>query len=131
MGSFVVCTGRVRSKVWGLGFRGLGFGFRGCTGRHELQYFSHASWKKAIANLPIVSIVVPFFGFNQFYIQDPKREPQKGTTMETIGRNFLISFLLQQGQSYSSDGTSQKAGILTVTFPSCMLRPRLALSPTP
>ncbi|CAE7948340.1 ANK2 [Symbiodinium sp. KB8] len=69
--------------------------------------------------------------FQNGMIEDPKREPQKGTTMETIGRNFLISFLLQQGQSYSSDGTSQKAGILTVTFPSCMLRPRLALSPTP
>ena len=26
-----------------------------------------------------------FFWFNQFYIQDPKRYPQKGTTMETIG----------------------------------------------
>ena len=34
----------------------------------------------------MVSIVVPFFGFDQFYITDPKREPQKGTTMETLGR---------------------------------------------
>ena len=26
-----------------------------------------------------------FFWFNQFYIKDPTRQPQKGTTMETIG----------------------------------------------
>ena len=36
--------------------------------------------------LPRVSIVVPFFWFNQFYIEDPKRSPQKGTAMETTGR---------------------------------------------
>ena len=36
-------------------------------------------------SLPIVSIVVPFFGFTK-YIKDPIRYPQKGTTMETIGR---------------------------------------------
>ena len=40
-------------------------------------------------DLPIASIVVPFFWFNQFYIKDPKREPQKGTTMETIGRTSI------------------------------------------
>ena len=39
-------------RVWGLGFRVLGFGF----------------W-----DLPIVSIVVPFFWLNQFYVKDPKR----------------------------------------------------------
>ena len=33
----------------------------------------------------IVSIAVPFFWFNQFYMKDPKRQPQQGTTMETIG----------------------------------------------
>ena len=35
--------------------------------------------------VPIVSIVVPFVGFNQFYIKDPKKVTQKGPTMETIG----------------------------------------------
>ena len=40
-----------------------------------------------VQGVPIVSIVVPFFGLNQVYIKDPKNEPKKGTTMETIGRS--------------------------------------------
>ena len=34
----------------------------------------------------LVSIVVPFFSFNQLYTMDPIRYPQKGTAMETTGR---------------------------------------------
>ena len=36
--------------------------------------------------LPVVSIVVPFFWFNQKYNKDPIRYPPKGTTMETTGK---------------------------------------------
>ena len=39
------------------------------------------SWESGVflveRNLPIVSVVVPFFGFNQFSIKDPKRYPPK------------------------------------------------------
>ena len=34
----------------------------------------------------MVSIEFPFFGRNQFEIKDPKRQPPKGTTMETISK---------------------------------------------
>ena len=48
------------------GMSGLRFkaALPGCSG--ELLH-------RNLSNLPIVSIVVPFLGFNQFYIQDPKR----------------------------------------------------------
>ena len=39
----------------------------------------------AVDIIPIVSIVVPFFGFNQLYNKAPIGYPQKGTTMETTG----------------------------------------------
>ena len=41
--------------------------------------------------IPVVSIVVPFFGLiNQVYIKDYIRYPQTGTTMETIGIAFVL-----------------------------------------
>ena len=41
----------------------------------------------ASVQLPIVSIVVPFFGLTSFMLRIRKRTPQKGTTMETIGED--------------------------------------------
>ena len=43
-----------------------------------------------VQGLPIVSIVVPYFGINQLYIKDPIRKPQKGTTMGTIGQLLTL-----------------------------------------
>ena len=40
----------------------------------------------SIWGLPIVSIVVPFFGLTNFVLGILKGKPQKGTTMKTIGR---------------------------------------------
>ena len=37
------------------------------------------------STLPIVSIVVPVFGLTNFILRILKSNPQKGTTMETIG----------------------------------------------
>ena len=38
-----------------------------------------------LKTIPIVSIVVPFFWFNQLYIKDFIRYPPEGTRMETFG----------------------------------------------
>ena len=41
--------------------------------------------------LPIVSLVVPFFGLTKSILRILKGNPQKGTTMETIGTSRLSS----------------------------------------
>ena len=51
----------------GLGFGVYGFGFWG---------------------LPIVSIVVPFWGYLFRILNIKLVKPKKGTTMETIGKDF-------------------------------------------
>ena len=42
--------------------------------------------RQAFRSLPIVSIVVPFFGLSKYIVRILQGNPQKGTTMETIGR---------------------------------------------
>ena len=41
--------------------------------------------------LPAVSIAVPFFGLTNFILRIPKGNPQKGTTMDTIGISWRES----------------------------------------
>ena len=38
--------------------------------------------------VPVVPLWFLFFGVKEFYIKDPKRYPQKGTTMETAGNSI-------------------------------------------
>ena len=56
-----------------------------------------------------------FFWFNQLHIKDPKRQPQKGTTMETIGRGRMRAFStegLLKTLFGVANGTFRKLGCL-------------------
>ena len=43
-----------------------------------------------IGYLPVVSIVVPFFGLTYSILRILKGNPQKGTTMETVGKGSIL-----------------------------------------
>ena len=54
-----------------------------------------------LLQVPVVSVVVPFFGLTSFILRILKGNPQKGTTMETKG-SFRVRHCTQRFQEGST-----------------------------